>query len=259
MNLKAKVAIVSGGAKGIGESIVRTFVQHGGKVLFIDKDKKAGLELESYLSNTGADVRFFEGDLTEDGICKQAVEQAVQEFGGIDILVNNAGINDHVGLDADPSEFINSIRLNLMHCFELVKYSAPYIRKNKGRIINIASKVAQTGQGGTSGYAASKGALLALTREWAVDFAEFGATVNAVVPAEVYTPMYEQELAKALDPNLAREKVNYSVPLEHRLTNPDEIAHMVLFLASPLAAHITGQHMNVDGGYVHLDRMYTQR
>lgn len=259
LNLKSKVVIVSGGAKGIGKSIVRMFAEQGAKVLFIDKDHIAGVELKGSLAKSGFSVTFFEGDLTVTGTCQQSVDEAVREYGGVDVVVNNAGVNDHVGLDASPSEFLDSLSLNLVHCFELVKYSASYLKQNKGRIINISSKVAQTGQGNTSGYAASKGALLALTREWAVDFASAGVTVNAVVPAEVITPMYEKEFAESSSPVDSKRKVEASIPLEHRMTKPEEIANTVLFLSSPLAGHITGQYINVDGGYTHLDRMYTQQ
>lgn len=257
LNLKSNVVVVSGGAKGIGESIVRLFAGQGANVLFIDNDTDAGFALMDSLKERPGKVIFVDADLSQVNVCMNAIKEAVNEFGRLDVLVNNAGQNDYVGLTASTADFLGSIKLNLVHCFELVKYAEPYLKSSKGRIINIASKVAQTGQGNTSGYAASKGALLALTREWAVDFASSGVTVNAVVPAEVLTPMYERALKKFSDPTEAKKKVERSIPLEQRMTVPEEIANTVLFLASPLANHITGQHIYVDGGYTHLDRMYT--
>jgi L-fucose dehydrogenase len=120
--------------------------------------------------------------------------------------------------------------------------------------VNIASKTAITGQGDTSGYASSKGAILALTREWAVELAPYGIRSNAVVPAEVMTPLYRSWLQTFPDPEEKLAGIVARIPLGKRMTTPDEIASMVTFLISAKASHITGQHLFVDGGYVHLDR-----
>ena len=114
-----------------------------------------------------------------------------------------------------------------------------------------------TGQGGTSGYAASKGAILALTREWAAELLPYGIRVNALLPAEVMTPLYKQWLDTFPDPEEKLKQITAKVPLGKRMTEPDEIAAMALFLMSSQAGHVTGQHVLVDGGYVHLDRALT--
>jgi len=125
-------------------------------------------------------------------------------------------------------------------------------------VVNVASKTAVTGQGGTSGYASAKGAILALTREWAVELLPYGIRVNAVLPAEVMTPLYEQWLASFPDPEKKLKNILSKIPLGNRMTTPEEIAAAVLFLLSSRAAgHVTGQHLYVDGGYVHLDRALT--
>ena len=124
-------------------------------------------------------------------------------------------------------------------------------------IINISSKVSVTGQGGTSGYAAAKGGIDGLTREWAVDLAADGIRVNTIVPAETWTPLYENWLNTMPDPVASRAAIERMIPLGQRFTTVEEMADMVVFLASPRSSHTTGQIIYVDGGYTHFDRKYT--
>jgi NAD(P)-dependent dehydrogenase (short-subunit alcohol dehydrogenase family) len=133
----------------------------------------------------------------------------------------------------------------------------PHLKKSHGCIVNISSKTAITGQGGTSGYASSKGAILALTREWAAELLDYRIRVNAVLPAEVMTPLYRQWLDSFPNPDEKLKTILAKIPFEKRMTAPEEIAAMVVFLLSARAGHITGQHLYVDGGYVHLDRALT--
>jgi NAD(P)-dependent dehydrogenase (short-subunit alcohol dehydrogenase family) len=171
------------------------------------------------------------------------------------VLVNNAGINDGVGLEhGDPGKFVGSLERNLLHYYNMAHYALPALKKSRGCIVNTASKTAVTGQGGTSGYVAAKGAILALTREWAVELLPYGIRVNAVVPAEVMTPLYQQWLSTFPNPDEKLQNVTAKIPLGKRMTSPEEIAATVLFLISGQASHVTGQHLFVDGGYVHLDR-----
>ena len=178
--------------------------------------------------------------------------------GRLDAVVNNAGVNDSVGLErGTPDRFRESLRTNLHHYYDVAHFALPHLIAARGSIVNIASKVAVTGQGNTSGYAAAKGAILALTREWAAELLPHGIRVNAVVPAEVMTPLYRQWLDTFEFPDEVAAKILARIPFEHRMTLPEEIASAVCFLLSPRAGHTTGQHVFVDGGYVHLDRAIT--
>ena len=168
--------------------------------------------------------------------------------------MNNAGVNDRIGLEhGTPGDFIASLERNLFHYYNMA-HVLPALKKSQGSIVSIASKTAATGQGETSGYVATKGGVLALTREWAVELLPYGIRVNAVVPAEVMTSLYRQWLQAFPDPEKKLSEITSRIPLGKRMTMAEEIAAMVVFLISSKAGHITGQHLYVDGGYVHLDR-----
>ncbi len=258
LQLKDKVVLVTGGAKGIGAAIVRGCASEGAIPVIVDRDTEAGESLQTELRDRGAGCELISVDLLTPEGCAQAVEQTVKVCGRIDALVNNAGVNDKVGLEqGSPGQYVASLGRNLLHYYNVAHYALPYLKRSRGPIVNISSKTALTGQGGTSGYASSKGAILALTREWAAELLGYGIRVNAVVPAEVMTPLYRQWLDTFPDPEEKLKAVLARIPLEKRMTHPDEIAAMVMFLLSANAGHITGQHLFVDGGYVHLDRALT--
>jgi L-fucose dehydrogenase len=255
LQLNGKVVLVTGGAKGIGVAIVRALAGEGAVPVVVDRDEAAARALERELQSSGARVEIIAAELTSDAQCRAAVGEAVARAGRIDALVNNAGVNDRAGLEAgSPSAFVESLSRNLVHAYSMTHYALPALKQSRGAIVNIASKVAMTGQGGTSGYAAAKGGLLALTREWAVELLPAGIRVNAVVPAEVMTPLYQEWIRGFPDPEQALADITAKIPLGQRMTTADEIAAAVVFLLSPRSAHTTGQHIVVDGGYVHLDR-----
>jgi NAD(P)-dependent dehydrogenase (short-subunit alcohol dehydrogenase family) len=190
--------------------------------------------------------------------CSRSIEETIRSSGRLDALVNNAGVNDRVGLEhGSPEQYVASLKRNLFHYYNVAHYALPWLIKSQGCIVNVSSKTALTGQGGTSGYASSKGAILALTREWAAELLPYGIRVNAVVPAEVMTPLYRQWLDSFPNPDAKLEDIISKIPLGKRMTSAEEIAAMVVFLISGRAGHITGQHVVVDGGYVHLDRALT--
>jgi len=255
LQLKGKVVLITGGAKGIGAAIVRGAAVEGAIPVIVDKDAQAASVLQADLQKAGQACTAVLTDLTQAAHCAQAVNETLREHGRIDALVNNAGINDKIGLEqGSPEQFIASLERNLLHIYNMAHYALPALKNSQGSILNIASKTALTGQGQTSGYVAAKGGVLALTREWAVELLPYRIRVNAVVPAEVMTPLYEQWLSSFPDPEEKRKQVVARIPFENRMTRPEEIASMVLYLISGQASHITGQHLFVDGGYVHLDR-----
>jgi L-fucose dehydrogenase len=250
LNLSNKVILISGGANGIGGAISSGLLEEGAIPVIIDPDEKAGAKL---LKNSrGLQIPTL---LTSEKDVEMAVKTAIQTFGRIDGIVNNAGINDGVGLEkGSPKAFAESVAKNLNHYYELAHFALPHLKSSNGSIVNISSKTALTGQGNTSGYTAAKGAILSLTREWAVELLPYQIRVNAVIPAEVITPMYERWIQSFDNPQEKLASVTSKIPLGNRLTTPEEIAAMVIFLLSDKASHITGQQLHVDGGYTHLDR-----
>ena len=170
-------------------------------------------------------------------------------------MINNAGVNDGIGLEKGNYEaFIASLHKNVVHYYLMAHHALPVLIKSKGAIVNIGSKVAETGQGNTSAYAASNGGRNALTREWAVELLKYGIRVNAVIVAECYTPLYEKWIKTLPNPEEKLRSITDKIPLGKRMTTAEEIADMVVFLLSERSSHTTGQLIYVDGGYTHLDR-----
>jgi L-fucose dehydrogenase len=195
-------------------------------------------------------------ELTNKDACLHAVTQVFENFERIDGLVNNAGINDGVSLEnGDIQKFTDSLDKNVGHYHTMAEFCLPHLKKSKGIIVNICSKTAETGQGGTSGYAGANGVRLALTENWAALFPATGIRVNAVVVAECWTPQYKWWISQQANPEEKLKEITSKIPLENRMTTSEEIADTVLFLLSPKSSGINGQLMHVDGGYVHLDRV----
>ncbi|MDH3649028.1 MAG: SDR family oxidoreductase, partial [Saprospiraceae bacterium] len=227
LNLAEKVVIVTGGSKGIGEAITRTLVMEGAIPVVATRSEQATVSLTRELESEGLTLHSVLGDLEDAEFCRSVVFSAITRFGRIDGIVNNAGINDGVGLEDGPDAFRQSIRRNLNHYYDLVHFALPHLKISKGSIVNISSKVAVTGQGRTSGYAAAKGAQLALTREWAAALLPYSIRVNAILPAEVMTPLYRRWLDSTFqDPAGKEEEIRAKIPLEKRMTTAQEIASM---------------------------------
>ena len=253
LSLDGRVAIVTGGAKGIGAATIRALAREGATAVCVDRDGVAAERLMASLDRS-AMSKTIVADLSDVESCRRAVAETHAGFGRLDALVNNAGHNDGVGLDADPASFMASVRANLEHVYAMTHFAAPHLRESAGAVVNLGSKVSVTGQGATSGYAAAKGAIAALTREWSLAFASDGVRVNCVLPSECMTDQYEQWLASLPDPAATRRSIESLVPLGRRMTTAEEIADAITFLVSPRSSHTTGQLLFVDGGYAHLDR-----
>jgi L-fucose dehydrogenase len=259
LGLKDKVIIVTGGGAGIGEAITRACLAEGARVVVLSRLSQNVKDFIAEMKASSSQCELIVANLEDTARCKQAIEEVEARYGAIDALVNNAGVNDGVGLaSGSPERFLESLNRNLIHYYALAHYALPALKRSQGSIVNISSKVALTGQGNTSGYAASKGAQLALTREWAAELLPFHIRVNAVLPAEVMTPLYSRWLQTLGDPEAKLKEITTKIPLGHRMTLATEIASATVFLLSPTqSGHTTGQHIIVDGGYVHLDRALT--
>jgi L-fucose dehydrogenase len=255
LGLKEKIILVSGGAKGIGEGIVRMLAAEGAVPVIIGRNKEDNQKVVDEILAKGQKCDAVVAELTKPEECERAIKEAVEKYQRIDGLVNNAGVNDGVNLEQGNYErFLESLHKNLVHYYLLAHHALPYLKQSKGAIVNIGSKTAETGQGGTSAYAAANGGRNALTREWAVELLKYSIRVNAVIVAECMTPLYESWLKTFPNPEEKLQHITEKIPLEKRMTTAEEIAAMVLFLLSEKSSHTTGQLIHVDGGYVHLDR-----
>ncbi|MGB7189832.1 MAG: SDR family oxidoreductase [Acidobacteriaceae bacterium] len=255
LRLNDKVVLITGGAQGIGGAIAEACAAEGAIPVMVNRDSEAARSFAARLREAGSRCELLAMTLEGPESCKAAIDETLARCGRIDGLVNNAGTNDKVGLEhGTPQGFIDSIHRNLWHYYSMTHYALPFLKAVRGSIVNISSKTAVTGQGGTSGYTASKGAQLALTREWAVELLPYGIRVNAIVPAEVMTPQYGKWITTFPNPDEKLRAITSKIPLGKRMTEAAEIAAMAVFLLSEKSGHTTGQHLYVDGGYVHLDR-----
>lgn len=251
LGLKDKIVIVTGGAKGIGAGIVKSLSEEGAFPIIVGRNENDNLEILQQLPKGDQIV----AELSDPSTCEKVIATVLEKYRRIDGIINNAGQNDGIGLEHGSYEgFIESLHKNVVHYYLLVHYALPALKVSKGSIVNISSKTAETGQGGTSGYAAANGARNALTREWAVELLKYGIRSNAIIVAECMTPQYEKWIQTLPNPEEKLKSITNNIPLEQRMTTIEEIADMAVFLLSEKSSHTTGQLIHVDGGYVHLDR-----
>ena len=253
LGLKNSVVVVTGGASGIGAAVSEVLAEEGAVPAILARTRPDE-EFLARLAALSPRSGWIRADLSRDEDCAGAVAEVRARWGAVHALVNNAGANDGVGLDAGPAAVRASLDQNLLHYYTLLHLLLPDLKAARGAVVNVSSKTAVTGQGGTSAYIAAKAAQLGLTREWAAELAPWGVRVNAVVPAEVMTPLYRRHLDAAPDPSAEEARIGALIPLGRRMTTPREIADTVVFLLSSRASHTTGQWLFPDGGYTHLDR-----
>tara|TARA_B100000767_G_C19705239_1_gene510230 strand:- start:165 stop:959 length:795 start_codon:yes stop_codon:yes gene_type:complete len=255
LNLKDKIIIVTGGSKGIGGGIVNLLAKEGAFPVIVGRNKDDVLSAIKKIEKNGYKAGYAFAELTKLEECKKAVSHVINQYGSIDGIINNAGVNDGVGLEnGNYQDFMKSIKRNLAHYYTMTQLVLPELKKNKGAIVNIGSKISVTGQGSTSGYAAANGGRNALTREWAVELLPYGIRVNCVIVAECFTPLYDKWIQNFENPKEKLLSITEKIPLENRMTTTEEIANTVVFLLSERSSHTTGQLIYVDGGYTHLDR-----
>lgn len=256
LRIKDKVYIVTGGGSGIGGGISLALAREGAvPVIFGHSPLREPFRAE--IRSIQPRTHFIQVELTDERACADAVDETLAMFDRLDGLVNCAGGNDGVSLEAGVDAFRKSLERNLVHYYTLAHLCIAALKKSTGTILNVSSKTALTGQGGTSGYTAAKGAILSLTREWAASYLGDGIRVNALVPAEVWTPLYEKWVDSFPNPREKLETIVRNIPLGRRMTTVEEMGDAAAFLLSPLSSHTTGQWIVVDGGYTHLDRTLT--
>lgn len=255
LGLKDKVIVVTGGAKGIGEGIVKVLAAEGAIPVIVGRNENDNKKTLDAITVSGGGGFQVVAELTKPQECERAAKTILEKFEDVHGLVNNAGVNDGVGLESGNYEaFVASLHKNVIHYYLMAHHLLPALKKTRGAIVNIGSKTAETGQGNTSAYAAANGGRSALTREWAVELLKYGIRVNSVIVAECWTPLYERWIETLPDPKGKLASIVANIPLHQRMTTAEEIANATVFLLSEASSHTTGQLIHVDGGYVHLDR-----
>ncbi|RZK56634.1 MAG: SDR family oxidoreductase [Pedobacter sp.] len=255
LNLKDKVIIITGGAKGIGKAMAELFAKEEAVAVVVGRKAADNLLVTDTINASGGKAFQFVAELAKPEDCEAVIKAIIAQFGKIDGLINNAGVNDGVGLEnGNYEDFMSSLHKNVVHYYLMAHYALPELIKSKGAIVNITSKTGETGQGNTSAYAAANGGRNALTREWAVELLKYGIRVNAIMVAECWTPAYETWIETLPNAQEKLSEITAKIPLENRMTTAEEIANMAAFLMSDKSSHTTGQIIHVDGGYVHLDR-----
>jgi 3-oxoacyl-[acyl-carrier protein] reductase len=246
MDLKGKVALITGGAQGIGLSIARELAKHGADLALADVNlEKAQASAETLAKETGVQVLALKMDVSSSADAEEGVKKTVDKYSRLDILVNNAGITrDGLIMRMNDSDWDLVIAINLKGTFNCTKaVTRIMLKQRSGRIVNIASVVGLMGNAGQANYSASKAGVIGLTKTTAKELASRGITVNAVAPGFIKTAMTD-----ALSEE-ARQNLQKLIPLA-RLGEPEDVARAVAFLASDEAAYITGQVLTVDGGMV---------
>ncbi|MFP3854846.1 MAG: SDR family NAD(P)-dependent oxidoreductase [Anaerolineales bacterium] len=250
MRFENRVVMVTGASVGIGKASALAFAREGAKVAIVDVDEKQGKVSADEVDNQAGQGLLIHADVSKEEDVRRSMADIHERWGDLDVLVNNAGIYRQGMADDTPTEeWLQVLGVNLTGPFLCTKHAIPsMVRKGGGVIVNVASEAGLVGIGNQVAYNVSKGGVIALTRSCAVDLAERGIRVNAVCPGTTQTPLVEEAVNRAEDPEAARRGLEEIRPL-NRLGDPSEIASAILYLASDDAAYATGSIFSMDGGY----------
>jgi NAD(P)-dependent dehydrogenase (short-subunit alcohol dehydrogenase family) len=252
MRLIDKVTLITGAASGIGKSTALLFAQEGAVVIVNDLDDLKGHETVDEIKAAGGNAVFMQADVTHPESVKRMVEKAIAEFGRIDVLFNNAGISGVGALhEIEPDAWDRIMSINVKGVYLPSKYVVPYmIERRNGSIINMSSCVAEIGLARRASYAATKGAVLALTKSMQVDYAAFNIRVNALLPGTIFTPFVENYLKTSYDDPTAAIEALKLRQLSGELGKSEDVAKAALFLASDDSKFMMGSPLYIDGGVV---------
>jgi NAD(P)-dependent dehydrogenase (short-subunit alcohol dehydrogenase family) len=246
--LTGKSAVVTGGSVGIGKAIAERFAAEGAQVIVADVDEKAGAETVKGIVDAGGKASYANCDVSSGRDVKSMMDRAASQFGAIDVLVNNAGIMVSGSVVTTDEDVWNKvIDVNLNGVYLCSKYAIPHMRRPGGSIVNMASVAGLYGLREGAAYNASKGGVITLSKNMALDFAPQGIRVNCICPGATVTAQFEAGVSRTPNPALTKEKMTALRPIG-RLAEAEEIAHVALFLASDEASYVVGSVLLVDGG-----------
>jgi NAD(P)-dependent dehydrogenase (short-subunit alcohol dehydrogenase family) len=252
MRLKDKVALITGAGSGIGRSSALLFAREGARVVVGDVAEEGGLETVRLIAEAGGEARFIRADVTDADQARALADSAIAAYGRIDVLFNNAGISGVGALhEVEPEAWDRVVSVNLRGVYLVSRFVLPHMMERRsGNVIHMSSCIAEIGLARRASYAATKGAVLALTKSMQVDYAPYGIRVNALLPGTIRTPFVERYLRTAYDDPEAALNAIRSRQLSGELGTPEDVAQAALFLASDESKFMMGSPLYIDGGVV---------
>jgi NAD(P)-dependent dehydrogenase (short-subunit alcohol dehydrogenase family) len=248
--LQKKVAIVTGGSVGIGQATAVLFAEEGAKVVIANPSEPSGEQTAEDIRAHGGEAIFVQVDISNEDDCRHACDEAVRVFGQLDILINNGAVFILKGLEATVADWQRMLSVNVMGTALMAKYASEYMKVvGGGSIVNLGSISSFVAQPSFITYSSTKGAILQMTRNMAMDLAPYNIRVNCVCPGTILTRASEEHMARV---GMTKEEFIAAEAPKHllnRVGSPREVAYPILFLASDEASFITGTHLMVDGGY----------